>query len=353
MHLSPVERLETRLAYGVAQAPRLAWYLGHGLALRRLARRYAAQRRPSESRLPPPSERALTRDLAALIARDLANVEAGLYPVPEREDGALADRLEASRLFFDDLPEVARRRGEVQGQEVFDEGLGDGLPRYYRQNFHFQTDGWLSERSAKLYDIQVETLFGGAANAMRRQALVPVAQHLRGRDQRRLQFLDIACGTGRFLREVKRAYPAMPVTGLDLSESYLAEARRNLRDLGRTGFVMAPAEAMPFEDERFDVVSSVFLFHELPPKIRRAVAREVRRVLKPGGLFVLVDSLQRGDTPGYDGLLERFPEGFHEPYYKGYIDEDLPALFAEAGMDHLSSETAWLSKVVAFRRPQG
>ena len=56
---------------------------------------------------------------------------------------------------------------------------------------------------------------------------------------------------------------------------------------------------------------------------------------------------------GYDGLLERFPEGFHEPYYAGYLEEDLEALFGEAGLAHKGTELAWLSKVVAFERRSG
>jgi ubiquinone/menaquinone biosynthesis C-methylase UbiE len=44
------------------------------------------------------------------------------------------------------------------------------------------------------------------------------------------------------------------------------------------------------------------VFHELPPKVRRIVFRECARVVKPGGRFALVDSLQHGDQPDYDGL---------------------------------------------------
>ena len=53
-------------------------------------------------------------------------------------------------------------------------------------------------------------------------------------------------------------------------------------------------------------------------KIRRATFGEFARVLKPGGRLVIVDSLQLGDEPDYDGMLELFPQNFHEPYYDSY-----------------------------------
>ena len=47
------------------------------------------------------------------------------------------------------------------------------LLNYYLQNFHYQTDGYLSDLSANLYDLQVEILFNGAADAMRRRIITP------------------------------------------------------------------------------------------------------------------------------------------------------------------------------------
>ena len=94
---------------------------------------------------------------------------------------------------------------------------GDGLPDYYRQNFHFQSDGWLSEHSAAIYDTQVEVLFTGAADVMRRRALKPIAQWMAGRNQRDLRGLDVGCGTGRLLAFLHDAWPGLRLSGLDLS----------------------------------------------------------------------------------------------------------------------------------------
>jgi ubiquinone/menaquinone biosynthesis C-methylase UbiE len=236
-----------------------------------------------------------------------------------------------------------------------EEGGASGLPRYYLQNFHFQTDGYLSDGSARLYDTQVEVLFNGTANAMRRQALVPVAQHLGGRDQRTLSLVDVACGTGRYLRMLREAFPRLGLTGIDLSQAYLREARRHLGNRYRVGFVTGNAEDLPLPDASQDIVTSVFLFHELPPAVRRIVAAEFARVLKPGGILVFVDSLQIGDVDGYDRVLESFPGRFHEPYFDGYIRDDLDAIHGEVGLRAVSHTPAFLSKVSVYRkgRPVG
>ena len=60
------------------------------------------------------------------------------------------------------------------------------------------------------------------------------------------------------------------------------------------------------------------------------------------------NSLQTGDEPDYDAMLDSFPAGFHEPYYASYLREDLDRLmtpnFASAGR-----YPAYFSKVVSYR----
>lgn len=228
----------------------------------------------------------------------------------------------------------------------------EGLPDYYTQDFHFQDGGHLSEASARLYDVQVETLFNGSGALMRRAGLAPIAEYLRQNDQRKARLADIACGTGRFLRELRLAFPVLELSGVDLSPTYLREAETHLAGLRPVRLIRGNVEDLPFEDGSQDIVSAIFLFHELPPEVRRRVAREVERVLKPGGLFVFVDSLQFGDRPGWDGLLEAFPARFHEPYYRHYCIDDLDGLFADAGLACQSSQPAFVSKVMVCRKPE-
>jgi ubiquinone/menaquinone biosynthesis C-methylase UbiE len=185
---------------------------------------------------------------------------------------------------------------------------------------------------------------------MRRAALAPIAHDMAGRDQRGVTLIDVGCGTGRFLRQVRLAYPAMRLVGLDLSPPYLVEARRQLEGLRGAELMEAPAENMPLGAASVDIVTSIFLFHELPPDVRRAVTAEIARVLKPGGLFVFLDSLQMGDRPGWDGLIEAFPERFHEPYYRHYAIDDLEGMFSAAGLEPELTTTPFLSKLMVRRK---
>lgn len=348
--VTPVERMTLRTAYAARQGARLAWFAGQGFLMGRL-RRLAGRRGPApRTALPLPGERRMLADMASLFARDLANVEAGLYPPPRDEDGPLSERLARAVAFFRDLPRVHVRREEGRHSEVLDAATRDRRPRYYLQNFHFQTGGWMSAESARLYDTQVEVLFNGTASAMRRQILAPLAMFVRGRDQRRLRLLDLACGTGRFLAQLADAFPRLAACGVDLSEAYVAEARRHLARRPRVGLAVAAAERLPFAAASFDAVTAVFLFHELPPKVRGRVAGEIARVLRPGGRFFLLDTLQTGDRPAYDGMLDLFPQNFHEPYYAGYVREDLARRFGAHGLARIGEETAFVAKVSVFEK---
>jgi ubiquinone/menaquinone biosynthesis C-methylase UbiE len=353
---NPLSRIAVRIAYGASQLPRVAWYVGHGLAVRRLSE--AAQRQDSPGAKPRahtdvhvPDQRRLYADMAALLRQDLANVEAGIYPIPADHDGSLLTLLDRSRLFFEDLPEIHRRRARGGHREVLSDKIRGRRPSYYLQNFHFQSGGWMTDASARRYDTQVEVLFKGMANATRRQALPQLHEAFAGHDQRRLRLLDVGCGTGRFLDFLKQTWPRLPALGLDLSEPYIRHAKLHLQRWSRVNFVVANAEQMPVPDESQDAVTSIFMLHELPPKVRRVMFAECARVLKPGGRLVLVDSLQRGDEPDYDGLLELFPQNYHEPYYTSYIREDFGAIAMGCGLAHVREVNAFISKVMVFDKP--
>src|SRR5690348_9495451 len=334
--------LVERIAYRAAQRLRVSWYFGQKWLSARLTDDVPA---PPELKQRMPDRARILADLRALLDQDWRNIEQGLYRLPEGGLDPVA-ALRKARRYFADLRHVNARRRADANDEVFRATPPGRYPRYYLQNFHYQTDGYLSRRSAELYDHQVEVLFGGGADAMRRQALVPLKRILAERGVRRARLIDLACGTGRFLREVKSNYPLLKVTALDLSPFYLEAAREALRPWSDAAFVDAAAEAVPLADESVDVATSIFLFHELPKATRAAVMHEMARLLKPGGAAILVDSIQLGDVPDYDALVEYFPLAFHEPYYAEYARADLVTGFAAAGLMLEESRIAYFAKVL-------
>ena len=341
--LSPL----ARTAYRWSQNLRLGWFGAQYALTRRITGPMPV---PVHLKGAMPSTRQLTADRARLIERDLQNIEAGYYRLPHDLIDSPVAAFRQSLVYFADLPNVNRRRRGEEGLEVATDEA-ERFPDYYRRAFHHQTDGYLSEKSARLYDYQVEILFGGAADAMRRQALVPIHEYLSARHIADCRLIDIACGTGRFLTFVKDNWPRLAVTALDVSPYYVAEARRNLKPWSRVDYVASAVESATLPKASYDIATCIYLFHELPAALHAAAARAIARMLKPGGLFVFLDSLQSGDRPEYDALLESFPLAFHEPYYADYLRQDLAGLFSAAGLIVESVELAYLSRVMVLRKP--
>jgi len=146
---------------------------------------------------------------------------------------------------------------------------------------------------------------------------------------------------------VRLAYPKAKIVALDLSGPYLKRAQDKLKKYSRIDFVEGAGEALPFLDCQFDAVYSVFIFHELPAQIRVDVLSESWRVLKPGGFLGIVDSLQLGDEPVLNEALKQFPVQFHEPFYRHYIENELPPLLEDAGFNEIKTDIGFLSKVVS------
>ncbi|HEY1416167.1 MAG TPA: class I SAM-dependent methyltransferase [Caulobacteraceae bacterium] len=336
-----------RSVQAIADTFKAAWWGAAGLAARSLANTGRTAPAGFAPTADPAPEGFVRRAWQEAFEKDRQDVASGLYPPandgPANPAKAIADFLD----LVSDARVVEQRRARGGGADIRQEELGGAYPPYYRQNFHYQTGGWFTEDSARRYEAQVEALFAGAAGAMRRRALSLLASAWRERDHRDLKLADIACGSGAFLKDLKRTFPRARLFGCDLSEVYLREARRAS---GIADLVQASAERLPFANESLDAISCIFLFHELPRKVRRDVAVELARVLKPGGLVAFADSLQPVDEPRLERLLQVFPAYFHEPYYADYAATDLPGLFAEAGLEARAHDEVFLTKAILFEK---
>jgi ubiquinone/menaquinone biosynthesis C-methylase UbiE len=233
----------------------------------------------------------------------------------------------------------------------------------------------MSSGSANVYETSTETLFLGRQDCMQRTSLPPIMALSESFQQqspgRPMRVLEVACGTGRFMTFVRDNLPLdAEYTAVDLSPFYLEKARDNddywrkwrlqqeksrgagtsINEIAPANLVQAQAEQLPFENESFDAVVCVYLFHELPREIRARAAAEMARVVTPGGTVVLTDSIQRGDRPVLDSSLENF-QNFNEPHYVDYVADDLGLHFECQGLKPMKKITRSTTKSLSFGKP--
>jgi ubiquinone/menaquinone biosynthesis C-methylase UbiE len=277
--------------------------------------------------------------LSQLLRKDAERFADGTYPLSLLwAEPPIDHALRVPKIFFDAMNVVRRR--DSKKTKVFSEKaekLAKGLPSYYRRNFHFQSDGYLSQKSAELYEHQVELLFAGAADSMRRMILPPLKAGLSRK--KRLRILDIACGVGSATKIVRAAFPDAEIRGIDLSQPYLDLAKKNLPSVN---WRQGDATNLIEKNNSVDAILSVFLFHELPLKARIEVVKEASRVF--------LDSLQKGDDPRFDRSLLEFPRNYHEPFYKNYILNPMKPIIAKAGFEIVGEELGFFSKCIWARK---
>ena len=336
-----------RQVHAAHSALKKARWTAAAMALRALARPSGTRPTTFEPKAPPAPKGFLRQAWLEAFEKDAADVAAGVYPPMDDRPAEPRFGPRAAVDLLSDALDVEARRRRRGGAEVREEAPR-AYPTYYRQNFHYQSGGWFTPESARRYEAQVEALFVGAAGAMRRRALSLLVRAWRDRDHRGLAIVDLACGSGAFLENLARTFPRARLAGVDLSQPYLAEARRRS---GVGALALANVERLPFADASLDAVTCVYLFHELPPRVRPLVAAEVARVLKPGGYLAFADSIQPCDEPRLERMLEAFPAYFHEPFFGTYSRTDLPALFARVGLSVAGHDRAFLTKALLLEKP--
>jgi len=347
----------TKLAYETVQQSQSYFALAHKTISWRLRSLVAPPVEQKTKPLPPQALQKMQQRLNRLMEADWSDAERGVYPASLLFDRSWSNFFLYYPVIWLDFPQMCERANQKRYQEFSPEIETEGYPSYYLQNFHHQTDGYLSEMSANLYDLQVELLFNGTADAMRRRILAPLKQGLTGFSgisPRQIRVLDVACGTGRTLKFLRGTLPLASLYGMDLSPAYLRKANQLLSEIPGElpQLLQGNAEELPYLDNYFHAVTSVFLFHELPDGVRQRVINECFRVTQPGGVFIICDSIQLPDVPELKVMMENFAAIFHEPYYKNYISDDLVGRLESAGFTNIETQVHFMSKYLIARKPE-
>jgi ubiquinone/menaquinone biosynthesis C-methylase UbiE len=143
--------------------------------------------------------------------------------------------------------------------------------------------------------------------------------------------LDVGCRTGTLAITAKRRVGSTGrACGIDASPEMIARASEKARKAGiDVEFKNEVIDALPFPDAQFDAVLSTLMLHHLPRKLRDDSAREIRRVLKPGGRVLVVDF---GGAEPQRGFLPHF----HQRH--GHVKPaEVTALLSSAGLNVVDS----------------
>lgn len=145
-----------------------------------------------------------------------------------------------------------------------------------------------------------------------------------------MSVLDVGCGTGKLLRRAYTYWPEAQLIGVDPANGMIEVAKRLTPN---ATFFTGMVEALPLQDASFDLALSTVSFHHWQDQ--GAGIREIARVLRPGGYFILVDA----SFP--DWLMRVFHmKRFHNP-------AQLRALFNQAGFHVQTQRTLTLRRLLA------
>ncbi|ACK70627.1 Methyltransferase type 11 [Gloeothece citriformis PCC 7424] len=346
----------TQTAYQAFQQGKALFGLAHKNMSNRLTRLFV----PNWEKIGQPLSKEefdqLQQGRIQLLETDWKDAQEGVYPTSLLFENPWNEFFLYYPAVLLDLPLSWQKIRDREYQNFSSQVEQDGYPNYYLQNFHYQTDGYLSDWSANLYDLQVELLFNGTADPMRRRILKPLKKGLNAFSDvlpKQIRVLDVACGTGRSLKMIRTVFPKVSLFGADLSPAYLRKANQLLSETPEElpQLVQANGEELPYQDNYFHALTSVFLFHELPPQARQNVIEECFRVTKPGGIFIICDSIQAIDSPQFQTSMDNFPKMFHEPYYKHYTTDNLVERLEKAGFENIDVENHFMSKYWVAHKP--
>ena len=157
--------------------------------------------------------------------------------------------------------------------------------------------------------------------------------------------LDVGCGGGKTVGKLSDMVGNGKVYGIDYSDLCIKKAEKlNHKNVlcGKVKLQKATVSALPFDSEKFDLVTAVETYYFWPDKLNDL--REIWRVLKPGGKIMLVFEMlkDKNDPEKWNKVEERLN-------IEAVSREDIDAMLERAGFlsirTYVKSGTTWLCAV--------
>ncbi len=152
--------------------------------------------------------------------------------------------------------------------------------------------------------------------------------------------LDVGCGSGALTIASAKKNPAAGMTGIDRwGKEYasfnkkLCESNSAAEGVNNTSFMQGDAVKLPFADETFDLVTSNYVYHNIPSKDRQAILLETLRTLKKGGTFAIHDIMSKAKYGDMDAFVKKLKS-------MGY--EDVQLIDTTKGMFMSGFEACWM-----------
>lgn len=210
------------------------------------------------------------------------------------------------------------------------------IPDYVLHQIHLQPNSYFGDAMAGIrYLYGTKAFYLGCNNQDELHAEI-VNTCKAPEDGKVDNILEVACGIGQATQLLKKRFPDAKVTGLDAAEPMVKYAhwRATLQN-SDVDFVQGLAEDSGYAENSFDMVLIYILFHEMPVDVTERVVREVYRMLRPGGEFLIYDfPTARKDFTPSERFLVDYDNRFNcEPYSTGFVACDFDGILKKAGFE--------------------
>lgn len=231
------------------------------------------------------------------------------------------------------LAEFARTDHSGPGSLELDPTLD--LPDYTRHEIHLQPGGYVGhEFSGPVYHLGTASFYAGQNDAdefhIGLAKTVPIPE-----DGIVRRVVDLGCGVGQLSVALKERFAEAEVLGLDVGAPLLRYAHHRAADLGvDVRFVQRLAEDTRLPANSVDIVTAYILFHEVPHEAAAKICREALRILRPGGIFNVVDFPTGKRTPPtpYRKFMIWADHAYNcEPWREEYGQADMLQTMTDAG----------------------